>query len=293
MQLIDGTAAANTWISEIAQRVQQHVNKGFQTPHLAAVLIGSDGASQTYVNNKIKACKRAGFKSTLIHLNDRVTQQELLQTIDQLNGNSEITGFIVQLPLPSHINETEVINQIDPNKDVDGFHPINVGRMVQNQPGLISATPLGILKLLQHYNIKTEGQHCVIVGRSLIVGKPLSILLTRNAQPGNCTVTLCHSKTQHLESFTQTADILVCAMGQPEQITGAMISEKTIIIDVGTTRVADSQNPKGYRLCGDVNFKSVASKCKAITPVPGGVGPMTIAALLHNTMLAAEGLESK
>lgn len=288
MQLIDGKAAASQWIEETQARVNMRLSQGKPAPHLAAIIVGTDGASQTYVNNKIKACKNAGIDSTLITLPADIQEHELLHHIDDLNANPRISGFIVQLPLPKHINERTIITRIKPEKDVDGFHPQNIGKMVLQHPTLISATPLGILRLLNHYNIETSGKHCVILGRSAIVGKPLSILLSQNSKPGNCTVTLCHSKTPDLKSYTLSADILICAIGIPEYISSDMVQAKTVVIDVGTTRVTDLKQQKGYRLCGDVNFNSVAPHCQAITPVPGGVGPMTIAALLHNTLEASE-----
>lgn len=288
MQIIDGKASASLWIEETHLRVKQRLLEGKPAPHLAAIIVGTDGASQTYVNNKIKACEKAEIESTLIALPSNITEQELLHHIDDLNANPKISGFIVQLPLPQHINESTVINRIKPEKDVDGFHPQNIGKMVLQHPTLISATPLGILRLLKHYNIETSGKHCVIIGRSAIVGKPLSILLSQNSNPGNCTVTLCHSKTPQLKTYTLSADILICAIGKPESITSDMIQHNTVVIDVGTTRVTDPSQKKGYRLCGDVKFNEVAERCSAITPVPGGVGPMTIAALLHNTLEASE-----
>jgi methylenetetrahydrofolate dehydrogenase (NADP+)/methenyltetrahydrofolate cyclohydrolase len=287
MQLIDGKKTSLIIQEEIATSVQKLIQSGRRPPHLAAVLVGSDGGSETYVTSKIKACERVGFKSTLIRHEHGVTETELLSTVDKLNKDNGVDGFIVQLPLPGQISERNIIDAVDPSKDVDGFHPENFGRMALNLPSLVSATPYGILELLKRYDIRTEGKHCVIIGRSHIVGLPLSILLCRNGEPGNCTVTLCHSRTKNIESFTRKADILVCALGKPGFLKADMVSEGAVVIDVGTTRVADTKAKNGFTLKGDVDFESVAPKCSYITPVPGGVGPMTIAALLHNTLEAA------
>lgn len=288
MELIDGKKISLQLQDEIAKEVQQLVSAGKKQPHLVAVLVGSDGGSETYVAAKIKACERVGFKSTLIRHPEHITEEKLLLTVHELNANEDVDGFIVQLPLPRHINEHKIIEAILPSKDVDGFHPINVGRMVLNLPCYVSATPYGIVHLLRKYEIETSGKHCVVVGRSHIVGSPMSILMAKNTSLGNCTVTLCHSKTQNLKSYTQTADILICALGSPDFITADMVKEGAVVIDVGTTRVASIESKTGFKLKGDVKFDEVASKCSYITPVPGGVGPMTIASLLKNTLLAAK-----
>lgn len=288
MQLIDGKQTAEAIQLQIAEEVKQLVASGKRAPHLAAVLVGNDGGSLTYVNAKVKACEKIGFRSTLLHKDASLTETELLAIVDQLNRDPEIDGFIVQLPLPKQINEQKIIEAIDPRKDVDGFHPLNVGRMALNLPCYLPATPSGILELLKHYNIETSGKHCVVVGRSNIVGSPMSMLLARNAAPGNCTVTLCHSRTQHLADFTRAADIIIAALGRPQFITADMVKEGAVVIDVGTTRVEAPGTKSGWRLRGDVDFENVAPKCSWITPVPGGVGPMTITGLLKNTLLAAK-----
>jgi methylenetetrahydrofolate dehydrogenase (NADP+)/methenyltetrahydrofolate cyclohydrolase len=285
--LIDGKAAAAQIHDELCLEVQKRVNLGIRPPHLTAVLVGYDGASQTYVNNKILACERVGFRSTLIRKEPTITESELLELVASLNNDHELDGFIVQLPLPSHINPEKINEAIDPAKDVDGFHAINLGRMLLNLPGKLPATPAGIIELLRRYKIKTEGKHCVILGRSHIVGSPLSVLMARSSWPGNCTVTLCHSKTQDLIGYTQKADILIAALGKPGFVQGDWVKEGAVVIDVGTTRVSDASRKSGYKLMGDVDFETVAPRCSAITPVPGGVGPMTIAMLLRNTMDAA------
>jgi methylenetetrahydrofolate dehydrogenase (NADP+)/methenyltetrahydrofolate cyclohydrolase len=285
--LIDGKAAAAQIHDELCLEVQKRVNLGIRPPHLTAVLVGYDGASQTYVNNKILACERVGFRSTLIRKEPTITESELLELVASLNNDHELDGFIVQLPLPSHINPEKINEAIDPAKDVDGFHAINLGRMLLNLPGKLPATPAGIIELLRRYKIKTEGKHCVILGRSHIVGSPLSVLMARSSWPGNCTVTLCHSKTQDLIGYTQKADILIAALGKPGFVQGDWVKEGAVVIDVGTTRVSDASRKSGYKLMGDVDFEAVAPRCSAITPVPGGVGPMTIAMLLRNTMDAA------
>jgi methylenetetrahydrofolate dehydrogenase (NADP+) / methenyltetrahydrofolate cyclohydrolase len=288
MELIDGKKISQQIQEEIAAEVKAFVAKGGKTPHLAAVLVGNDGGSETYVASKIKTCEKVGFRSTLIRHDSAVTELELLRTVDQLNTDPDIDGFIVQLPLPKHINEQKIIEAVNPEKDVDGFHPINVGRMVLNLPAYISATPYGIVQLLKSYNIETSGKHCVVIGRSNIVGSPMSILMAKNSVPGNCTVTLCHSKTKDIKSFTLAADIIICALGKPEFLTADMVKQGAIVIDVGTTRVPSSETKSGFKLKGDVKFDEVAPKCSYITPVPGGVGPMTIASLLKNTLLAAK-----
>lgn len=288
MQLIDGKKISQEIQDEIANEVKAMLAKGMKQPHLAAVLVGNDGGSETYVASKIKTCEKVGFKSTLIRLPETLTQEELLKTVNDLNNNKDIDGFIVQLPLPKHINEHSIIEAIDPKKDVDGFHPINVGRMVLNLPSYVSATPYGIVQLLSKYKIETSGKNCVVIGRSHIVGSPMSILLAKNTSMGNCTVTLCHSKTKDLKSHTLKADIIICALGQPEFLKADMVKDGVIVIDVGTTRVPSTETKSGFKLKGDVKFDEVAPKCSYITPVPGGVGPMTIASLLSNTLLAAK-----
>lgn len=288
MQLIDGNEISSKIKLEIKQIVANRIQKGLKAPHLAAVLIGENGASMTYVNAKVKACEAVGFSSTLVTRPETISQDELLAIVRQLNDDPAIDGYIVQLPLPKHIDETAVLLAIDPKKDVDGFHPENVGRMALNLPSYLPATPFGILKLIEAYDIPTEGKNCVVVGRSHIVGLPVSILLQRNAYPGNCTVTIAHSKTKNLKELTSNADILIAALGRAEFITADMVKPGAVVIDVGITRVADESKKSGFRLAGDVHFESVAEKASFITPVPGGVGPMTIAALLLNTLQAAE-----
>lgn len=288
MILIDGKKISLQLQDNIALEVKQLMLEGKKQPHLAAVLVGNDGGSEAYVANKITACERVGFKSTLIRHPDYVTEEKLLQTVIDLNNNPDVDGFIVQLPLPRHINEHKIIEAILPSKDVDGFHPINVGRMVLNLPCYVSATPYGIVRLLENYNIQTSGKNCVIIGRSHIVGLPLSILMAKNTMFGNCTVTLCHSKTENLIQHTQKADIIICALGSPQFLKANMVKEGAVVIDVGTTRVASTETKSGFKLMGDVKFDEVAPKCSYITPVPGGVGPMTIASLIKNTLLAAK-----
>lgn len=289
MQLLDGKLLAQKIKEEIASEVKKIKLDGAKIPHLAAILVGNDGASETYVGSKVKSCEEVGFKSTLIRLNRDVTEQELLAEIHMLNNDDDIDGFIVQLPLPKHIDEQKIVQTIDPSKDVDGFHPVNVGKMVQNLPCFLPATPYGILQLLQRNNIPTEGKHCVVVGRSNIVGMPMSILMARKGYPGDCTVTLCHSRTANLKEEIQRADIVVAALGKPEFITADMVKEGAVVIDVGITRVQDYSKKSGFSLKGDVNFKEVAPKCSYITPVPGGVGPMTVVSLMLNTLQAAKG----
>ena len=262
--------------------------EGGKIPHLAAVLVGTDGASETYVASKVKSCEYVGFKSTLVRKPDTISEEELLQVVNDLNNDEDIDGFIVQSPLPDHINEQNIILAIDPNKDVDGFHPTNVGKMVLGLPTYISATPYGIVKLLEKYKIETSGKHCVVLGRSNIVGTPMSILMSRNTKHGNCTVTLCHSRTKDIKSVTSQADILIVALGKPEFVTEDMVKEGAVVIDVGITRVPDATAKRGYRLKGDVKFDEAAPKCSYITPVPGGVGPMTVTALLGNTLIASK-----
>ncbi|MDO8998800.1 MAG: tetrahydrofolate dehydrogenase/cyclohydrolase catalytic domain-containing protein [Bacteroidota bacterium] len=288
MQLIDGKKISLQLQEEIAIEVKKIMASGIKQPHLAAILVGNDGGSETYVASKIKACENVGFKSTLIRFPDNVSEEDLLKAVNDLNNNDDIDGFIVQLPLPRHINEHKIIEAIKPSKDVDGFHPINVGRMVLNLPCYVSATPYGIVHLLEKYKIETTGKHCVVIGRSHIVGSPMSILLAKNTELGNCTVTLCHSKTKDLISHTLKADIIICALGIPEFLKGNMVKDGVVVIDVGTTRVVSTETKSGFKLKGDVMFNEVAPKCSFITPVPGGVGPMTIASLLKNTLLAAK-----
>lgn len=287
MTLLDGKKTSATIQDEIAAEVANLKATGEKIPHLAAVLVGNDGGSVTYVNNKVLACDKVGFGSTLIRYEDDVTEEELLTKIQELNENEEIDGFIVQLPLPKHIDTNKVLEAIDPKKDVDGFHPINVGRMVANLPAYLPATPAGILQLLERYEIETNGKHCVIIGRSNIVGSPMSILMAKAAYPGNCTVTLCHRNTVDLGYHTRQADIIIAAVGKPGLISADMVKEGAVVIDVGTTRVSDETRKAGYRLRGDVDFDAVAPKCSYITPVPGGVGPLTIAMLLKNTLRAS------
>jgi len=286
---INGKETAAQIRAEIKEKVDRIKLDGEKTPHLAAVLIGSDGGSKSYVGGKMKACEEVGFRSTLIERPESITEEELLQIVDDLNSNSSVDGYIVQLPLPKHINEQKVLEAISPYKDVDGFHPVNMGKMVAGLPCFKPATPFGILELLRRYDIETSGKHCVVIGRSHIVGTPLSIMLSRNSYPGNCTVTLTHSRTKNLNELTQMADILIVALGKPGFVTNDMVKEGAVIIDVGTTRVDDTSRERGWRLCGDVDYTNVKEKASFITPVPGGVGPMTIASLMHNTLQAAAG----
>lgn len=288
MTLLDGKKTSNDIKEEIAKVVTKLKLEGKKTPHLAAVLVGSDGASLTYVNAKVKACERVGFNSTLIDLPEDTTEETLLNTIDALNNNSDIDGFIVQLPLPKHIDEQKVLMAVNPNKDVDGFHPINVGKMALDLPSFLPATPYGIMELLERYEVETSGKNVVVIGRSHIVGRPMSILMSQKRKVGNATVTVAHSRTRNLSVVTKNADIIVAALGIPEFLTGEMVKEGVVIIDVGITRVEDASKPRGYRLAGDVHFESASKKASFITPVPGGVGPMTIAMLLKNTLLACE-----
>lgn len=287
--IINGKTTSEQIKSEIAQRVAEIKKEGGKIPHLAAILVGNDGASQTYVGAKVKSCQQVGFESTLVRLEETVTEEELLKAVADINENPEIDGLIVQLPLPKHISVEKVTNKIKPEKDVDGFTPSNVGRMTLGWPAYVAATPYGIVELLKRYEIETSGKHCVVIGRSHIVGSPMSILMARNEYPGNCTVTLTHSRTQNLPEITRTADILIVAIGKPEFVTADMVKEGATVIDVGIHRIADNSKKSGFRLIGDVKFDEVAPKVSAITPVPGGVGPMTIASLLYNTLLAAEG----
>ncbi|QNM86154.1 bifunctional methylenetetrahydrofolate dehydrogenase/methenyltetrahydrofolate cyclohydrolase FolD [Polaribacter pectinis] len=288
MILLDGKKTAADIKEEIALEVRELKNNDKRTPHLAAIIVGNDGASITYVNAKVKACERVGFESTLIRLPEETTEEELLNEIAILNIDNDIDGFIVQLPLPKHIDEQKVLMAVDPEKDVDGFHPTNVGKMALNLPTFISATPFGILELLDRYNVETSGKHVVVLGRSHIVGSPMSILLSQKRKVGNATVAMCHSRTKNLKEFTLKADIIVAAIGIPEFVKADMVKDNVTIIDVGITRMADSSKKNGYRLVGDVAFNEVAEKSAFITPVPGGVGPMTIAMLLKNTLLACQ-----
>lgn len=288
MQRLNGKTTAEEIRAELKTAVASRKQKGMKIPHLAAVLVGNDGGSMSYVGAKVKACDEIGFKSSLIRFEDTLTEQELLNKVEELNQDEEIDGFIVQLPLPKHINETKITDHISPNKDVDGFHPMNLGNMLLNLPGFLPATPAGIMELLKRNKIETSGKHCVVLGRSNIVGTPLSIMLSRNSNPGNCTVTLAHSRTQNLKELCLQADILVAAIGKPEFVTAEMVKDGAVIIDVGTTRVDDSSRERGWRLVGDVNFREVAPKTSYITPVPGGVGPMTIASLMMNTLKAMD-----
>jgi methylenetetrahydrofolate dehydrogenase (NADP+)/methenyltetrahydrofolate cyclohydrolase len=287
MQLIDGKKIASEIKDEIALEVKEMVARGHKAPHLAAVLVGHDGGSETYVAAKVKACGEVGFRSTLIRFEDNISESTLLETVDKLNNDAEIDGFIVQLPLPAHISEQKVIEAIDPSKDVDGFHPVNVGRMVLGLPAFVSATPAGILELISRHKIPTAGRNCVVVGRSNNVGKPMGMLLSLKAYPGDATVTLCHSRTADLPGIIRRADIIIAALGKAEFITGDMIKEGAVVIDVGITRVPSPTTKSGWKLLGDVKFDEVAPKCSYITPVPGGVGPMTIVSLLKNTLKAA------
>ena len=288
MILLDGKKTSNDIKEEIAIEVANLTSEGGKKPHLAAILVGNDGASETYVNAKVKACNKAGFDSTLVRFNNDVSEDELLAEVEKINNNSDIDGLIVQLPLPNHIDKMKVTEAINPIKDVDGFHPENIGRMALNLPTYLPATPAGILELLKRYNVETSGKHCVVIGRSHIVGSPMSILMARNNNPGNCTVTLTHSKTQNLKEITKTADILIVALGKAEFVTADMVKDGVCIIDVGITRVKSDKTKSGWKLLGDVSYDEVKDKCSFITPVPGGVGPMTIAMLLKNTLIAAK-----
>ena len=288
MKLIDGKAIAAQIKQEIALEVAQIKAAGGKTPHLAAVLVGHDGGSETYVANKVRSCEEVGFTSTLIRYEEDVTEAELLACVDRLNRDADIDGFIVQLPLPKHVSEDKITEAIDYRKDVDGFHPVNVGRMSLGMPCFLSATPAGIVELLKRYEIETRGKHCVVLGRSNIVGKPVSMLMMQKGYPGDCTVTVCHSRTENIKEICLQADIIIAALGVPEFLKGDMVKEGAVVIDVGTTRVPNSSTKSGFKLTGDVKFDEVAPKCAYITPVPGGVGPMTIVSLLKNTLLAGK-----
>ena len=285
---MDGKLVSQSVKTRLKQKVEELQVKGLKKPHLAAILVGNNGASETYVASKVTSCVEVGFTSTLIRLEAAISQEALLEEIRQLNYHKDVDGILVQLPLPAHISEQEVINAIDADKDVDGFHPESVGRMVQGLPAFYPATPYGILLMLEHYQIETKGKHALVIGRSNIVGRPISILLNQNHYPGNCTVTVCHSHTPNLKELCLQADIIVAALGKPEFLTADMVKEGAVVIDVGITRVADSSKKSGFTIKGDVDYTNVAPKCSYITPVPGGVGPMTIAALLMNTLLACE-----
>ncbi|MDC6470412.1 bifunctional methylenetetrahydrofolate dehydrogenase/methenyltetrahydrofolate cyclohydrolase FolD [Flavobacteriales bacterium] len=289
MELLDGKKTSLEIQNELGDKVKKLVKKGETPPHLAAILVGEDGASRTYVNAKVKACEKIGFKSTLHKLNADVSQSELLKLIDTLNRDNSIDGFIVQLPLPKHIDDNKITLSINPRKDVDGFHPENVGKMTLGLPTFLPATPNGIMELLKRYNIQTEGKNTVVIGRSSIVGTPMSILMSRKSNPGNSTVTLAHSKTRNLKEICKKADILIAAIGIPEFVTSQMVKPNAVVIDVGIHRIEDKSKKNGFRLIGDVKFDEVSSVCSFISPVPGGVGPMTIASLLMNTYLASNG----
>ncbi len=288
MRILDGKNLSNQIKEEIKQAVNLRNEKGQKIPHLAAVLVGDDGASLTYVGSKVRSCEQVGFKSTLVRLKNSITEQELLSKIKELNNDETLDGYIIQLPLPEHIDEEKILLSIDPKKDVDGFHPSNFGRMVLEMDCFIPATPFGIMEMLKRNAIDISGKHCLVIGRSNIVGRPISILMSQKGNPGSATVTLAHSRTQNIEQYTKKADIIVSALGIPEFLKGNMVKEGVIVIDVGITRVPDKSNPKGYVIKGDVDFDEVARKSSYITPVPGGVGPMTIAMLLQNTLLSCE-----
>ena len=288
MKLIDGKVIAEQVKAEIAEEVKGMIAAGKKRPHLAVIIVGHDGGSETYVASKVKSCEQVGFKSTKITYENDVTEAELLSKIDELNKDEDVDGFIVQLPLPKHISEQKVIEAIDYRKDVDGFHPVNIGRMSIGMPCFVSATPAGIIELLKRYEIETSGKHCVVIGRSNIVGKPIASLMMQKSAPGDATVTVCHSRTKNLKEFTRQADIIIAALGQPEFLTADMVKDGVVIIDVGTTRVPSTETKSGFRLKGDVKFDEVAPKSSFITPVPGGVGLMTIVSLLKNTLLAAK-----
>ncbi len=288
MQILDGKRASQAIKDQLKLDVAQLAVEGKKVPHLAAILVGNSGASETYVSAKVKACEEVGFKSTLIRFEDSISEAKLLEKIEDLNADIDVDGILVQLPLPKHISDEKVINTIHPDKDVDGFHPENVGRMVQGLPTYVSATPYGIMLLLEHYKIDTKGKHAVVVGRSNIVGRPMSILLSSNSRYGNCTVTICHSHTKNLKELCLQADIIVAALGRAEFVTADMVKDGAVVIDVGITRVADPSKKSGFKLKGDVQYETVSPKCSWITPVPGGVGPMTIGALMKNTFMACK-----
>jgi methylenetetrahydrofolate dehydrogenase (NADP+)/methenyltetrahydrofolate cyclohydrolase len=288
MQILDGKKAAQAIRDQLKLDTAQLAVEGKKLPHLVAILVGNNGASETYVSAKVKACEEVGFKSTLIRFEETTSEMKVLEQIRELNFDPDIDGILVQLPLPKHISDESIINAIDPDKDVDGFHPVNVGKMVQGLPSFKPATPHGIMLLLEYYKVETKAKHAVVIGRSHIVGRPISILLSNNSNPGNCTVTICHSQTKNIKELCLEADIIVAALGKPEFVTADMVKEGTVVVDVGITREPDSTKKSGFKLKGDVHFESVAPKCSWITPVPGGVGPMTIASLLKNTFLACK-----
>lgn len=288
MQLLDGKSTSKAIKEELSQAVEQRKKEGKKIPHLVAVLVGNDGGSLTYVGSKVKTCQKIGFESTLIHKEDTISEKELLDLVNELNNDENVDGFIVQLPLPKHIDEKKVTLAIDPKKDVDGFHPMNLGNMVLDLPGFLPATPAGMLELFKRYEIETSGKHCVVIGRSHIVGAPMSIMMGRNSYPGNSTVTLTHSRTKNLKEIVLQADIIISAIGKPGFLTADMVKEGAVVMDVGITRIEDETKKKGYRISGDVDFENVAQKCSYITPVPGGVGPMTIVSLMMNTLKAME-----
>lgn len=288
MQLLDGKLVSRSVKEKVKDKTDLLKKEGKKTPHLAAILVGNNGASETYVASKVKSCEEVGFKSSLLRFEETISEQELINAIEKLNNDEDVDGILVQLPLPKQINEETIINIIHPDKDVDGFHPVSIGKMVQGLPTFIPATPYGILLMLEHYKIETAGKHAVVIGRSNIVGRPISILLSRNSYPGNCTVTVCHSKTSNLKEICLQADIIVAALGIPEFLKADMVKENAVVVDVGITRVANASKKSGFAIKGDVDFAGVAPKCSYITPVPGGVGLMTIAALLMNTLMACE-----
>jgi len=288
MMVLDGKKTSNDIKAEIAVSVKEIIAKGSRPPHLAAVIVGDDGASLTYVSSKVRACKRVGFESTLIKLPESISQNELLEKVNELNNDKNIDGYIVQLPLPKHIDSQKILMAVDADKDVDGFHPTNFGKMALSLPTFISATPFGIMELLKRYNVETSGKHTVVIGRSDIVGRPISILMSQKSNPGNSTVTLAHSRTKNIEELTKQADIIISALGVPNFVKAEMVKDGAVIVDVGITRVADGSE-KGYKIVGDVDYENVSKKSSCITPVPGGVGPMTIAMLLKNTLLAYKG----
>lgn len=285
--LLDGKKVSDEMRKEIAADVQAIIEAGYEPPHLAAILVGHDGGSETYVKNKMKTCNELGFKSTLVRFEEDVTEAELLDKVNEMNHDDTLDGFIVQLPLPSHIDEQKVIEAVDPSKDVDGFHPVNVGKMSIGLPGFVSATPSGIMELLKRYDIDTDGKHCVVLGRSNIVGKPVAMLMMHKGNPGNATVTVCHSRTKNISEICRSADIIIAALGAPHFVKEDMVKDGAVVVDVGTTRVPDSSRKSGFRLTGDVDFDNVAPHCSYITPVPGGVGPMTIISLMKNTLISA------
>ena len=289
MQILDGSKIAGEILAEVNAEVQTMVEKGMKVPHLAAVLVGEDPASMSYIRNKVKSCDLAGFRSTLIHENDKITEEQLLDIIHKLNDDEDIDGFIVQLPLPKHIDADKINLAIDYRKDVDGFHPVNFGRMAQGLEAFLPATPSGILQMLKRANIETEGKHCVVLGRSNIVGLPMAMLMARKANPGNCTVTIAHSRSKDIEKITRQADILIAAIGIPKFVSEDMVKQGVVVIDVGMTRIEDPTTKSGFKLVGDVDFDQVSSKCSYITPVPKGVGPMTVCSLILNTLKAAKG----